>query len=121
MRKKVGELVKKIEKELNCEVTEAHVKEFNPDSDPMFVYEGGSPGIKVKAEELKQSLVKALEAENLKSELKIPVTETQPKTTVEDVKRSRRLSFLSIPPIPPIRKTALTIWRCPWRRPTAPC
>ena len=71
MRKKVGELVKKIEKELNCEVTEAHVKEFNPDSDPMFVYEGGSPGIKVKAEELKQSLVKALEAENLKSELKI--------------------------------------------------
>lgn len=50
----------KIEKELNCEVTEAHVKEFNPDSDPMFVYEGGSPGIKVKAEELKQSLVKAL-------------------------------------------------------------
>ena len=85
--KKVGELVKKIEKELNCEVTEAHVKGFNPDSDPMFVYEGGSPGIKVKAEELKQSLVKALEAENLKSELKIPVTETQPKTTVEDVKK----------------------------------
>ena len=85
--KKVGELVKKIEKELNCEVTEAHVKEFNPDSDPMFVYEGSSPGIKVKAEELKQSLVKALEAENLKSELKIPVTETQPKTTVEDVKK----------------------------------
>ncbi len=42
------------------------MKEFNPDSDPMFVYEGGSPGIKVKAEELKQSLVKALEAENLK-------------------------------------------------------
>lgn len=85
--KKVDDLVKKVEKELNCEVTEAHVKEFNPDSDPMFVYEEGSVGIKVKSEELKQSIIKALESEKLESQIKIPVTETQPKTTVEDVKR----------------------------------
>lgn len=85
--KKVDELVKTVEKELNCEVTEAHVKEFHPDADTMFVYEGGSPGIKVKTAELKQDIVKALEAENQKSEVKIQVTETQPKTTVEDAKQ----------------------------------
>ena len=84
--KKVETLVKTVEKDLNCEVTEAHVAEFHPDSDPMFVYEGGSPGIKVKTAELKQDIIKALEAKNQKSEVKIQVTETQPKTTVEDVK-----------------------------------
>ena len=33
----------------------------------MFVYEGGSPGIKVKTAELKQDIIKALEAKTKKA------------------------------------------------------
>ena len=84
---KIDELVAKIEKELHQDVQEAHVKEFHPDSDPMFVYEEGSIGVDVQTAELKQTVVKALSAENKSSEIKIPVKETEPKTTIEDAKK----------------------------------